>query len=166
MSLRLEIDEDLEKKFREAAMREFGYGKGSLRKASEVALLKWVNERSKRPVKEVENPVKLIKGMLSKYRGKYTSVELQHEATKIWDLLEAEKLSLFMYTSCGWFFDELSGIEPLIVMRFAARVIERIRLYAPHEFESTFFSILKGAKSNLPEQGTGEDIFKRNIHGF
>ncbi len=84
MSLRLEIDEDLEKKFREAAMREFGYGKGSLRKASEVALLKWVNERSKRPVKEVENPVKLIKGMLSKYRGKYTSVELQHEATKIW----------------------------------------------------------------------------------
>ncbi len=99
---------------------------------------------------------------LRKHAKKHDS----HEATKIWDLLEAEKLSLFMYTSCGWFFDELSGIEPLIVMRFAARVIERIRLYAPHEFESTFFSILKGAKSNLPEQGTGEDIFKRNIHGF
>lgn len=84
MSLRLEIDENLERKFRETAMREFGYGKGSLRKASEMALLKWVNERSRRPIKEVDNPTKLIRGMLSKYRGKYTSVELQHEATKIW----------------------------------------------------------------------------------
>lgn len=84
MSLRLEIDEKLERKFRETAMREFGYGKGSLRKASEMAIKKWVGDRSKRPVKKVDDPVKLIKGGLSKYKGKYTSVELQHEATKIW----------------------------------------------------------------------------------
>ena len=93
----------------------------------------------------------------------------KHDArdeAKIWDLLEAEKLSLFMFTSCGWFFDELSGIEPLIVMRFAARVMERIRPYAPQGFEGTFFSILRGARSNLPDQGNGETIFKRNFHGF
>lgn len=84
MSLRLELDEGLERKFRETAMREFGYEKGSLKKASEIAISKWVNERSKRPAKEVDNPIKLIKGVLSEYRGKYTSVELQHEAAKIW----------------------------------------------------------------------------------
>lgn len=84
MSLRLEMDEELERKFRETAMREFGYRKGSLRKASESAIRKWVNERSKRPIKEVDNPIELIKGIMSKYRGRYTSVELQHEATKIW----------------------------------------------------------------------------------
>lgn len=84
MSLRLEIDEKLERKFRETAMREFGYGKGSLRKASEIAIRKWISERPKGPIKKIDDPVKLIKGGLAKYRGKYTSVELQHEATKIW----------------------------------------------------------------------------------
>ena len=84
MSLRLEIDKELEKRFRETAMREFGYGKGSLKKASEIAISKWVIERSKRPIKEVKDPITLVKGILSKYKGKYTSVELQHEATKIW----------------------------------------------------------------------------------
>ncbi|MDI6721209.1 MAG: hypothetical protein QMD85_02370 [Candidatus Aenigmarchaeota archaeon] len=84
MSLRLEIDEELEKKFREIAMREFGYEKGSLKKASEIAISNWVNERRRKPLKRTENPIKLVKGMMSEYRGKYTSVELQHEATKIW----------------------------------------------------------------------------------
>lgn len=84
MSLRLELDEDLELKFREAAMREFGYEKGSLKKASEMAIIKWLNEHPRKPVKKVDEPIKLIEGVLSKYRGKYTSVELQHEASKIW----------------------------------------------------------------------------------
>ena len=84
MSLRLEIDKELEKRFRETAMREFGYGKGSLRKASEEAFSKWLRERNNKPVKNVKEPVKLIEGSLSKYRGKMTSVQMQHEATRVW----------------------------------------------------------------------------------
>lgn len=84
MSLRLEIDEGLEKKFRELAMREFGYGKGSIRKASESAIASWIKERSKKPLKRVAEPIKLIEGGLSSYKGKKTSVELQHEATRVW----------------------------------------------------------------------------------
>ena len=49
-----------------------------------MTLMKWINERSPRPVKKVNEPIKLIEGVLSEYRGKYTSVELQHEATKLW----------------------------------------------------------------------------------
>ncbi len=84
MSLRLELDEELEKKFREAAMREFGYGKGSLRKASEMAIAQWVRERKERPLKKVDDPIKLIEGILSNYKGKKTSVELQHETRRLW----------------------------------------------------------------------------------
>ncbi|HLD48834.1 MAG TPA: hypothetical protein VJB11_00560 [archaeon] len=83
MSLRLEIDENLEKKFREMAMKEFGYGKGSIRKASESAISKWVSDRQKKLLKKVDDPVKLIEGAIQK-KGKAGSVELQHEATKIW----------------------------------------------------------------------------------
>ncbi len=84
MSLRLEIDEELERKFRELAMREFGYGKGSLRKASEVAIFEWVKQQGRAPIKKVSDPIKLIEGGLARYKGKMTSVELQHEASKIW----------------------------------------------------------------------------------
>ena len=58
------------------AMREFGYGKGSLKKASEEAFSKWLRERNNRPVKNVKDPIKLIKGGLSNYKGKMTSVQL------------------------------------------------------------------------------------------
>ena len=84
MSLRLELDDELERKFRELAMRKFGYSKGSLLKASEVAISHWVSEEGKKPIKKVKDPIKLIEGILSEYKGKYSSVELQHEATKIW----------------------------------------------------------------------------------
>ena len=83
MSLRLEIDEELERKFREMAMKKFGYGKGSIKKASESAISKWVGERQKKTLKKVDDPVKLIEGAIPK-KGRAGSVELQHEATKLW----------------------------------------------------------------------------------
>ena len=82
---------------------------------------------------------------------------------KVWGLLEAEKFSLFMYTSCGWFFDELSGIEPVQVMKFALRAMELVQPYHKKEIEGPFLRILARAKSNIPEEGNGEDIFKRYV---
>ena len=81
------------------------------------------------------------------------------EARKVWDLLEAEKFSLFMYTSCGWFFDDISGIEPVHNLKFAARAIEFVQPYLSHDVEATFVQILHHAKSNLPERGTGANIY-------
>ena len=66
-----------------------------------------------------------------------------------------------MYTSCGWFFDDISGIEPVQVMKFACRAMELVQPYAKFDLESQFLKILRSAKSNLPEQGTGEDVFNR-----
>ena len=100
------------------------------------------------------------KKFLSKHLKKPASAE---EEKKLWDLLEAEKFSLFMYTSCGWFFDEISGIEPVQVMKFALRAMELVQPYYKRDIEGQFLKILRQAKSNIPEQGTGEDVFNNLV---
>jgi len=82
MVLKFELDKDLERRFRESAMRKYGYSKGSLKKASEDAIKDWLKEDEELP--RVKDPIKLIEGIMSHLRGKYTSVELQHEAKKLW----------------------------------------------------------------------------------
>ena len=81
MSLRLELD-DLERKFREAAMKKYGYSKGALKKAGIEALNKWVTEQQEIP--KSEDPFKLIAGVLERFKGKINSIELQHSASKLW----------------------------------------------------------------------------------
>mgnify|MGYP001579925454 CR=1 FL=1 len=83
MVLKIELDKEIEHKFREAAMKKYGYKKGSLQKATHEALSSWVMQQSDK-VPKVEDPFKLVEGMLGHLRGKMTSVELQHEATKLW----------------------------------------------------------------------------------
>ncbi len=94
----------------------------------------------------------------------HKSLTLAQE-NKIWDLMEAEKFAMFMYTSCGWFFDELSGIEPVQVMKFAARAMEYVKPYCQKNIETPFLEILSAAKSNLPGMGNGRDIFNTYVLG-
>ena len=84
MVLKIELDKELEHRFRETAMRKYGYQKGSLQKATKEALTDWVMQQQSTRVPKVKDPFKLVRGMLSDLKGKTTSVELQHEATKIW----------------------------------------------------------------------------------
>lgn len=85
MSLRVELEPLLEREFREKAMLVYGYSKGSIKKATEAAMIQWTKSiEIMKPLEKVEDPVKLIEGSLSHLKGKVTSVELQHEATKIW----------------------------------------------------------------------------------
>jgi hypothetical protein len=46
------------------------------------------------------------------------------EAVRAAELLEMERNALRVFTSCGWFFDDLAGIEPLQILRYAARAME------------------------------------------
>lgn len=103
-------------------------------------------------------------GERARFLEKHAKKQLSAEETKkVWDLMEAEKFAMFMYTSCGWFFDELSGIEPVQMMKFAARAIEYIRPFHEKDIEKYFLSILSHAKSNLPEMGTGRDVYERFV---
>jgi uncharacterized protein YggL (DUF469 family) len=91
MSLRIHIDQNLERKFREAAMRRFGYGKGALSKAAEEAILKWISTVESESLSFEGDPVEAIDGLLSDID--IDSVELQHETTKIWALKVLKNVS-------------------------------------------------------------------------
>lgn len=76
-------------------------------------------------------------------------------------LLELQRHCLLMYTSCGWFFDELSGIETVQVIQYAGRVLQLAADLFDEDVETPFLEILAGAKSNLREHGDGRQIFEK-----
>lgn len=78
-------------------------------------------------------------------------------------LLEMERHTLQMYTSCGWFFADLSGLETLIVLQHAARAIQLAEELAGQKMEGKFLSPLSEAKSNLPEMGNGKQVYERLV---
>ncbi len=82
MSLRVQIDPKLEHKFREAAMKKYGYTKGALSKAAEEAILNWLPTANKEQTVFEGNPVDAIEGLLKDV--KVDSVTLQHEVQKLW----------------------------------------------------------------------------------
>jgi hypothetical protein len=90
MSLRVQIDPKIERKFREAAMKKFGYGKGALSKAAEEAILNWISSQKEMPIFEGD-PVKAIEGLLKDFD--IDSVSLQHEAKKLWSKKVLENVS-------------------------------------------------------------------------
>ena len=78
-------------------------------------------------------------------------------------LLEMQRQLLLMYTSCGWFFDELSGIETVQVIQFAGRAVQLAEeLFGDHT-ESAFCERLVRARSNIAEHGTGRDIYEKFV---
>ncbi len=82
-SLKVIIDDHVEKRFRRVAMRKFGYGRGALSDAAEAALAEWSSKEDldENLTGEMEDPVAVIEGLLKEV--KETSVRLQHEAPRI-----------------------------------------------------------------------------------
>ena len=80
MALRVNVNEELENRFREAAMRKFGFSKGALSHAAEEAIRLWLASTSKG--KFDGDPVAAIDGILSDI--KIDSVKMQHLASKLW----------------------------------------------------------------------------------
>jgi alpha-amylase/alpha-mannosidase (GH57 family) len=77
------------------------------------------------------------------------------------DLFKMQEHALAMYTSCGWFFNDIGGIETVQVLTYAAAVIDRMKRLQQPVPESEFVGLLDQAKSNDPEVGTGADVYLR-----
>ncbi|MES2308846.1 MAG: DUF3536 domain-containing protein [Verrucomicrobiota bacterium] len=75
-------------------------------------------------------------------------------------LLEIQRQSLLMFTSCGWFFDEISGIEPVQILQYAARAIQLAKELTGESLESALLEHLVVAPSNLPLLLNGEKIYQ------
>ena len=78
-------------------------------------------------------------------------------------LLEAQRHAQLMYTSCGWFFNDLAGIETLQVLRYAARTMDLLAEAGEPVDEERFFAVLQQAHSNDPDEGDGLSIWKRHV---
>ncbi|MEW6515618.1 MAG: DUF3536 domain-containing protein [candidate division FCPU426 bacterium] len=78
-------------------------------------------------------------------------------------LLEMERHSLLMYTSCGWFFDEISGIETLQVLQYAARAMQLAKEVAGVDLETAFLEHLRRAPSNIAKLQDGVGVWKKYI---
>ena len=92
------------------------------------------------------------------------------ERVTAFELLELERHTQLIYTSCGWFFDEISGIETVQIIAYAGRVIQlATKLFSgPALFgesaatlEQDFLSILARAESNVPDIGNGAEVYRR-----
>ena len=107
------------------------------------------------------------------------------EQVEVWKLLELQRHAMLMYTSCGWFFDELSGIETVQVIQYAGRVVQLAqelfegsssrsctRAEAVPEprktrwksrWKARFIQKLALAKSNIHEYRDGAHIYERFV---
>jgi len=79
-------------------------------------------------------------------------------------LLELERHALLMYTSCGWFFDDISGLETVQVIQYAGRALQIANRVLGNALESRFMEMLEKAKSNIPEHDNGRRIYERFVN--
>lgn len=75
-------------------------------------------------------------------------------------LLELQRHAMLMYTSCGWFFDELSRVETVQVLQYAGRALQLARELFGRDFEQGFLDRLAEAWSNVPEHGDGRRVYE------
>ena len=73
----------------------------------------------------------------------------KEDKVQVLKLLEMQRNGMLMYTSCGWFFEDISGIESVQVMRYACRAMQLAREVAGAEFEPEFIHILEKSPGNL-----------------
>ncbi len=92
-------------------------------------------------------------------KGKKTELDRR----TLLSLLELQRHAMLMYTSCGWFFDELSGIETVQVIQYAARAIQLAREFLDLDLEEEFLTRLETAKSNIPEHRDGRLIYEKFV---
>ena len=81
------------------------------------------------------------------------------EELRVWKLLEMQRSALLMFTSCGWFFSDLAGIETIQVMRYAARVVDLMSQLGLEPPVKQFLEMMAEARSNRAEKGNGAQIF-------
>lgn len=85
------------------------------------------------------------------------------EQVRVLKLLELQRHAMLMFTSCGWFFDEISGLEPVQVLRYAGRALQLGEELFGDGLEARFLTLLAEAPSNLPAYGDGRQVYLRLV---
>src|SRR6201999_2137553 len=88
------------------------------------------------------------------------------ERIRALEMMEMQRHAQLMYTSCGWFFDDISGLETVQIIAYAARVLQLAKEIFGEKgaaLEADFVRMLAAAKSNVPERQDGATIFWDSI---
>lgn len=98
------------------------------------------------------------------FLGHHAVRELEEaEKIVILKLMEMQRHLMLMYTSCGWFFEELSGIETVQTLQYAARALQLAEELFGMSFEKGLREHLSHAISNLPEYEDGACVYDRLV---
>ncbi|MBL7226011.1 MAG: DUF3536 domain-containing protein [Desulfobacteraceae bacterium] len=81
------------------------------------------------------------------------------EQIEAFQLLEFQRMALYMFTSCGWFFDDISRLEPVQVLKYAARAVELAEPWVNKDLEAGLIRYLSKARSNDPDYRDGKDVY-------
>jgi alpha-amylase/alpha-mannosidase (GH57 family) len=144
--------------------------------------LDWVRDQLARPYEEkarglLQDPwrarddyINVVLSRLPESRQRFlatyqTRVLNHEEEIAAWKLLEMQRHAMLMFTSCGWFFDELSGIETVQVIMYAGRALQLAREVLGEDFEPGFMERLALAPSNVPEYQNGAHIYISLVKG-
>jgi len=85
------------------------------------------------------------------------------EIPRVLRLLEMQRNAMLMYTSCGWFFNEVSGIETVQVLNYAARVAQLAHQLGGEDLEPELMTRLAPAQSNLRDKGSAREIYLMEV---
>jgi hypothetical protein len=99
-----------------------------------------------------------VENFLKKHAVRELSKE---EKSRVLNSLEIQRDAMLMYTSCGWFFDEISGLETVQVMEYASMAMQRTEEILGLSLESLFTSDLEKAPSNI--FGNGAEVYRRFV---
>jgi alpha-amylase/alpha-mannosidase (GH57 family) len=97
------------------------------------------------------------------FRGHMSSALSLEKKVEALKLLEMQRNSMLGFTSCGWFFDDISGIEAVQVMQYAARAIQLARETGGKDYEPEYIKILERAPSNVSKFKNGAAVYKKLV---
>ncbi|MBZ0165981.1 MAG: DUF3536 domain-containing protein, partial [Candidatus Omnitrophica bacterium] len=101
---------------------------------------------------------------VEKYFAEHCRADLTMEQKiKILKLQEMQRHAMLMYTSCGWFFDEISGLETTQILKYAARVCQLAKETSGVDLEGEFVNSLRYAQSNVPDLYNGSVVYERYV---
>lgn len=87
----------------------------------------------------------------------------ENEKSLALKLLEMQRFSMLMYTSCGWFFSEISGLETVKILEYASRAMEIVKELTGLNLEDEFKLKLSVAQSNIPKYINGKGVYEQLV---
>ncbi|MCD6413261.1 MAG: DUF3536 domain-containing protein [Elusimicrobia bacterium] len=108
----------------------------------------------------VLNDFSLIDEFISKHKKKELNFDEKKEILSVFEML---KYTLFSFTSCGWFWAEISGIEPVENMAFALRALEIYSRFSGEDIKESFLKILETAPSNIDRYKNGRCVWEQLV---